>query len=245
MPDHCSRSEEGSKVDASSSSSVPHPRVHDLIADCDFARMEISRVILLLEIQRSGDSKYDYAMLKKQQAFREELSDRVGALRKEYNAQLADLYTELQQEKKSHQITKTSHETTNTLNGFYLSLHSKRENLLQEEVRKQKAEVMGLQKEVYCLQKKVKETEALKEVVFDCVDFKEWVLQWFSRNDISRATGTVLETRYRNAIQDLDKVVAQMEVHDTQSDLLNQNAEILQYICTKLFKLDSTGAAAP
>ena len=238
MPDHCSGLEEGGEVGAFRSNSVPHPRVRDLIADCDFARIQILRVISLLAIQRSGDSKYDYAILKKQQAFREELSDRVGELRKEYDAQLADVCTQLQREK-------ASHESTKAFSGLYLRLHSKREHSLQEEVEKRKSEVMELQKDVYCLQRKVKETEALKEAVFGRDDFKEWVLQWFSRKNISKVTGTILETRYRNGMQDLDKVVAQMEVLVTQGDLLNQHAEILQYICTKIFKLDSTGAAAP
>ena len=238
IPDHSSGSEKGGEVDAFSSNSVPHPRVRDLIADCDFSRIEILRVISLLEMQLSGDSTYDYAMLKKQQAFREELSGRVGELRDEYHARLVSVCTQLQREK-------VSHESAKAFNDLYLRLHSKRGHSLQEEVEKRKAEVTELQKDVYCLQRKVKETEALKEAVFGRVDFKGWVLQWFSRNNISRVTGTVLETRYRNAMQNFDKVVAQMEVLATQSDLLNQHAETLQYICTKIFKLDSTGAAAP
>ena len=105
--------------------------------------------------------------------------------------------------------------------------------------------MVQLQKEAYGLQRKGKDTEAFKEELFRPVDFKDWVSQWFSRKDISRVTGTVLETRYRDSMRDLDKVIAQMEVFVSQSDLLNQHAELLQYICTKLFKLDAKVAAAP
>ncbi len=238
MPDHCSGLEKGSEVDTFSSNSVPHPRVRDLIAGCDFARIEILRVISLLAVQRSADSKHNYAMLKQQQAFRVELSDRVTELRKEYESQVKDLNEQLQRAKEEHKSSKL-------LSDLYLRLRYKREDSLQEEVEKRKEEVAQLQKEVYCLQRKVKETEALKEELFRPVDFKDWVLQWFSRKDISRVTGTVLETRYRGAMQDLDKVIAQMEVLATQSDLLNQHAELLQYVCTRLFKLDTKGAAAP
>ena len=237
MPDHCSELEKGGEVDPFSSNSGPHQRVRDLITGCDLARTEILRVISLLAVQRSADSKHNYAMLKKQQVFREELSDRVTELRKEYESQLENAYQQLQLEKVAHDHTKA-------FNGLYLRLHSKREHSLQEEVVKRKEEVTQLQRDVYCLQKKVKDTEALKEELFRPVDLKEWVLQWFSRRDISRVTGTILETRYRNAMKDLDKVIAQMEVFATQSDLVNQHAELLQYICSKLFKLDS-GVAAP
>ena len=237
-PDYCSGLEKGDEVDAFDSNSVPHPRARDLIAGCDFARIETLRVISLLAIQRSADSKHNYAMLKKQQAFREELSDRVTELRKEYETQIEDLNKRLQQ-------AKLDHDNSNALNGLYLRLSSKRQTSLQGEVEKRQKEVAQLQKEVYCLQRKVKDTEALKEELFGPVDFKEWVLQWFSRKDISRVTGTVLETRYRDSMRDLDKIIAQMEVFTTQSDLLNQQAELLQYICTKLFKLDAKGATAP
>jgi DNA repair exonuclease SbcCD ATPase subunit len=238
MPDHCSGSEKGDEVDPFSNNLGPHPRVSDLIAGCDFARIEISRVISLLAVQRSADSKHNYTMLKKQQAFREELSDRVTELRKEYEPQLENLYKQLQREKVAHDHTKA-------FNGLYLRLHSKREHSLQQEVEKRKDEVIQLQKDIYSLQRKVRDTEALKEELFRPADFKEWVLQWFSRGDISRVTGTILETRYRNAMKDLDKVIAQMEVLATQSDLVNQHAELLQYICSRLFKLDSGVAAAP
>jgi len=238
IPDHCSGSEKGGEVDPFSSNLGPHPRVRDLIESCDFARIEILRVISLLAVQRNADSKHNYTMLKKQQAFREELSDRVTELRKEYESQLENLYRQLQREKEAHDHTKA-------FNGLYLRLHSKREHSLQQEVEKRKEEVMQLQKDVYCLQRKVKDTEALKEDLFRPVDFKDWVLQWFSRRDISEVTGTILETRYRNAMKDMDKVIAQMEILATQSDLVNQHAELLQYICSRLFKLDSGVPAAP
>ena len=237
MPEYCSGLEKGGEVDAFNSNLGPHPRVRDLIADCDFARIEISRVISLLVVQRSADSKHKHTMLKKQQAFREELSDRVTELRKEYESQLEDLDRQLQREKVAHHQTKT-------FNDFYLHLHSKREHSLQEEVEKRNEEVKQLQKDIYSLRRRVKDTEALKEELFRPVDFKEWVLQWFSTKNISKATGTLLEDRYRNAMQDLDKVIAQMEVLATQSDLVNQHTELLQYICSKLFKLDPNIAAA-
>ena len=175
------------------------------------------------------------AMLKKQQAFREELSDRVTELREEYESQLEDLDRQLQREKVAHHHTKT-------FNDFYLHLHSKREHSFQGEKRNE--DVRQLQKDVYCLRRRVKDTEALKEELFRPVDYKEWVLQWFSTRNISKATGTLLEERYRNAMQGLDKIVARMEVLAALSDLVNQHTELLQYICSKLFKLDPNITAA-
>ena len=71
-----------------------------------------------------------------------------------------------------------------------------------------KEEATNLYKDVCSLQNKAKGTDAFKEEFFCPVDFKEWVLQWFSRRDIIRVTGTILETWYRNAMKDLDKVTA-------------------------------------
>jgi hypothetical protein len=230
MPNHFSGLEADSGVDAFTNSDTS-PRVRDLITHCDIARVEILRVIPLLVVQRSADSKHKYAMLKKQQAFHEELSDRVTELRKEYECQLEDLYKQLQQEKMAHDQTKA-------FNKFYLHLHSKRENSLQEEVEKRNDQVMQVQRDAFCLQRKVEDTEALKEEIFRPIDFKDWVFQWFSKRDISKATGTILEARYRSAMKDLDKVIGQMDVFATQSDLLNQHAELLVYICSELLKMD-------
>ena len=60
---------------------------------CSFARIGILQVISLLAAQRSAiDSKHSYEMLMEHQVFREERSDRVTELRKEYESQLEDLY---------------------------------------------------------------------------------------------------------------------------------------------------------
>ena len=236
-PEDCSESGE---VDTTGSNSTqyPHPRVCDLIADCNFTCIEISRVISLLAIQRSADSKDNHAMLKKQQAFREELSDRVTELREEYKSQLEDLSQQLQREREAHSNTKA-------INNFYLALHSKRENSLRQEIEERKEQVKQLHEDVHCLRRKVKDTEELKKKLFRPDDCKEWVLQWFSKSTISKVTGSLLEKRYRSAMKDLDKVIAQMDALATESDLLNQHAELLQYICTTLFNLDYDVAFPP
>ena len=60
---------------------------------CSFARIGILQVISLLAAQRSAiDSNHNYEMLMEHQAFREELSDQVTELRKDYESQLQDLY---------------------------------------------------------------------------------------------------------------------------------------------------------
>ena len=234
MPDHCSGLEKGDETEAFGSNSVPHPRVRDLVAGCDFARIEISRVITLLAIQRIADSRHNYAMLKKQQAFREELSDQVTELRKGYETQVEDLNKRLQRAKVDHDNPKAS-------NDIHLLLSKVS---FQGGVEKRE-EVIQLQREAYCLQNSVKDTEALKKKLFGPVDFKGWVLEWFSRKNISKVTETALERRYRHSMRGLDKVIAQMEVLVTQSDLLDQHAKLLQYIFTRLFKLDVKSAAAP
>jgi hypothetical protein len=238
MPEHGSEWDKGSEVDALSSNSTPHSQGRDLIADCDFARVEMLRVISLLAIQRSANSKHNYTMLKTHQAFREELSDRVTELRKEYESQLEDLFRQLKREKASHDQTKQ-------FSNFYNYLHTNREDKLQKEVEKRKEEVKQLRQDIYCLQRKVRDTEALKQDLLRPNDFKESVMQWFSKRKISQVTGTILENRYKGAMKDLDKVIAQMEVFTTESDLVNQHAELLQHICSKLFDLDSDVAAAP
>lgn len=232
MPGHCSPLDKYKEVDAFSGDSTPHPRVCDLVEDCGFARIEISRVISLLAIQRSADSKHNHAVLKKQQAFREELSDRVSELRKEYEVQLKELCQRLKREKEAHSQTKA-------FNDFYIRLHCKRENSLQEEVDKRRIQVKQLLQDVSSLQRKVKDTEALKEALLRPDNFKEWALQWLSIKGISKVTGTVLEERYRSTMKDLDKVTAHVNVLTTQSDLLNQHVELLQYICSELFKRDT------
>ena len=243
VPEHYSKLAKNDEIDGSDSHSTPHPPACDLIADrhliadCDFACIEISRAISLLAIQRSVESNRNYAILKGQQAFREGLTDQVTELRKEYETQLQHLYTLLEREK-------TAHGQTKELNNFYLRLSSKREYSLKEEVGKRKHEVKQLQQDVYCLRRKVKDTEALKQELFRPVDSKEWLVQWFSKGRISKVTGTILEQRYKSAMKDLDKVIAQMDVLATQSDLASQHAEILHYICSKLFKVDSDVADA-
>lgn len=221
-------------MDTSNSNSTPYPRVCDLIADCNVARIEISRVISLLAIQRIADSKHHHAELKKQQVFREELTDRVTELRtelrKEYEIKFENIFEQLQREK-------VAHEQTKAFNTFYLRLHSKREHSLQEEVERREGQVKQLREDVYCLQRKVKDAKALKEELLRPNGFKEWVQQWFSLKDVTGVTGIILEERYRSAMKDLDKVITQMDLLATESDLLNQHAELLQYIWTKLFNL--------
>lgn len=230
VPEHRSGSDKCGEVDAFSSNSTPHPRVCDLIADCNVARIEISQVISLLAIQRIAETKHHHAGLKKQQAFREELTDRVTELRKEHETRVENLFEQLRREKAAHEQTKA-------FNTFYLRLHSKRENSLQEEVEKREGLVKQLREDVYCLQRKIKDTEALRQEILRPNDFKEWVQQWFAQKEISKITGIILEERYRSALKDLDKVITQMDVLATESNILNQHAELLLYICTKLFNL--------
>ena len=237
MPGDCSGLDKSGEVNAFNSNSTSHPQVCDLIADCNVARIEISRIISLLAIQRIADSKHHHSVLKKQQAFREELTDRVTELRKEYEIKAENILQQLQREKAAHEQTKA-------FNTFYLRLHSKREHSLQEEVEKRKEQVKQLRQDVYCLQRKVKDTEELKELLRPN-DFKEWAHQWFSQKEVNKVTGIILEERYRSAMKDLDKVITQMDVLATESDLLNQHAELLQHICTKLFNPTSKVAATP